>query len=63
MNILKRYDNLFVRELVRVKFKSYTRENVITKNLISLLNNNNDYLFYNTSSLLSISRNKKRVIK
>ena len=52
-----------MREFMRIEFKFHTRKNVIVENLISLLNNNNDYLFYNTPSLLSISRNKKRVIK
>ena len=63
MNILKRYNNFFMRELVRVEFKFYMRKNAIIKNLIFLSNNNNNYLFYNISSLLLISRNKKRVIK
>ena len=63
MNILKRYNNFFTRELVRVEFKFYMRKNAIIENLIFLSNNDNNYLFYNISSLLLISRNKKRVIK
>ena len=62
MKILKRYNNLFMRELVRVEFKIYMRENVI-EDLISFSNNNDDYLFYNTFSLSFITRNKRRVIE
>ena len=52
-----------MRELVRIEFKSYMRENVIIENLIFFSNNNNDYLFYNISSLSFVSRNQKRVIE
>ena len=45
-----------------MKFKIYTRENVV-ENLISFSNDDDDYLFYNTFSLLSAARNRKRVIK
>ena len=62
MNILKRYDNFFVRKLVRIEFKTHMRENVI-KNLIPLLNDDDDYLFYNTFLSLFVARNKRRVIK
>ena len=63
MNILKRYDNFFMREFMRVKFKFYIRENAIVENFISFSNDDNDYLFYNTFSLSFISRNKKCVIE
>ena len=63
MSILKRYNNLFMRELMRVEFKFYTRKNVVTKNLISFLNDDNDCLFCDIFSLLFISRNKRRVIE
>ena len=61
MNSFKRYDNFFIRELMRVEFKIHLRENNI-KNLISFSNNNDDYLFYNTFSLSFIARDRKRVI-
>ena len=51
-----------MRELVRIEFKSYMRKNVI-EDLIPLSNDNDDYLFYDTSSLSFIARNKRRVIK
>ena len=54
MSTLKRYDNLFMRELVRVEFKIRLRENDV-KDLISLSNDDNDYLFYNTFSLSFIA--------
>ena len=62
MNTLKRYNNLFVRELVHIEFKIQSRENNV-ENLIPLSNNNNDYLFYNTSLSSSVARDRKRVIK
>ena len=52
-----------MRELIRIKFKFYTRKNVVIEDLILFSNDNDDYLFYNTSSLLFVSRNKRRVIK
>ena len=51
-----------MRELVRVEFKIQSRENDV-ENLISLSNNDNDYLFYDTPSSLPAARNRKRVIK
>ena len=61
MNIFERYDNLFMRELVRIKFKIHSRENDV-KNFISLSNDDNDYLFCDTFSLLFIIRNRRRII-
>ena len=51
-----------MRELMRVEFEIRSRENII-KNLIFFSNNDDDYLFYNISSLSFIARNKRRVIK
>ena len=68
MSTLKRYDNLFIRELVRFKFKIHSRENNV-KNLISFSNNDNDYFFmtrfryYLLYKIENALLNKLRVIK
>ena len=53
MNIFKRYDNLFMREFIRIKFKIHSRENDV-EDFISFSNDDDDYLFYNTFSSLFI---------
>ena len=62
MRISEKYDKFFMNQLVRIKMKIQRRKKKF-ENAIFLSNENEDYIFCDTSSSpTTIKRNKKRVI-